>query len=201
MKILHLSDTHSCHYSLQKLPAADVIIHSGDVSLAGTSEEVIDFMDWFGELDYKYKIFIAGNHDECLDGKHRGVIQMCLPDKCFYLYNSGIEIEGIKFWGVPFFMSDDIKDQSPQIMAQIPADIDVLITHRPPYGILDIAGNITYGCPYLLQSILRIKPQYHLFGHIHDAYGIEKSNHTIFVNASLMNENYELVNEPVLLEI
>jgi 3',5'-cyclic AMP phosphodiesterase CpdA len=52
MKILHLSDTHSGHYSLQKLPAADIIIHSGDVSPAGTSEEVIDFMDWFGELQH-----------------------------------------------------------------------------------------------------------------------------------------------------
>ena len=68
MHILHLSDTHSKHRLLQNLQCADVIIHSGDVSFAGSEDEIIDFVEWFIALPHKYKIFIAGNHDNCLFG-------------------------------------------------------------------------------------------------------------------------------------
>lgn len=66
MKILHISDTHNHHRQLQDLPAADVIVHSGDFTMVGTEAEVIDFMEWFCALPYKHKVFIAGNHDDCL---------------------------------------------------------------------------------------------------------------------------------------
>lgn len=91
MKILHLSDTHSKHRSLQNLPSADIVIHSGDVSFAGSEDEIMDFMKWFGALPYKYKIFIAGNHDDCLFGANIDG----LPENCFYLCNSEITIEGL----------------------------------------------------------------------------------------------------------
>ena len=90
MHILHLSDTHGKHHLLQNLPAADIIIHSGDMSWAGKPEEVLDFVEWFGGLNYQYKIFIAGNHDYCLDRKKTQRIQRFLPENCFYLYNSGV---------------------------------------------------------------------------------------------------------------
>ena len=57
MTILHLSDTHNLHRQLNNLPAADIIVHSGDISYAGTGKEVVDFIEWFGALDYQYKIF------------------------------------------------------------------------------------------------------------------------------------------------
>jgi len=198
LRLLHLSDTHGKHHLLQNLPVADIIIHSGDVSWAGSGKEVVDFVDWFGALNYRYKIFIAGNHDGCLDGKNAETIQRFLPENCFYLCKSGVTIEGLKFWGVPFFFSDDVDRNPAEIMAQIPADTDVLITHRPPYGILDVANNIAYGCPDLLQAVLKIAPRYHLFGHIHDAYGVMRSNSTIFCNGSLLDEDYVLVNEAVV---
>ena len=196
MRILHLSDTHNHHHLLHNLPAADIIVHSGDLSMAGTGGEVDDFVKWFAQLDYPHKIFIAGNHDDCLCGKNREIIQRFLPSNCHYLCYSGVEINGIKFWGVPFFMLDDVEGRFPQIMAQIPPDTDVLISHRPPYGILDAIGNI-YGCPDLLLAVQRTSPRYHLFGHIHAAYGIKEKGETTFVNAALANDHYELVREPV----
>ena len=84
---------------------------------------------------------------------------------------------------------------------QIPNDTDVLITHRPPLGILDTANNTSFGCPELLQAVLEIQPRYHLFGHIHDAYGIEKSKYTTFVNAALVNEEYKLSSQPFTFDI
>ena len=68
MRILHLSDTHNKHLLLHDLPAADVIVHSGDVVEGRSKKEVMDFFVWFCALDYKYKIFVAGNHDTCLHG-------------------------------------------------------------------------------------------------------------------------------------
>ncbi len=42
----------------------------------------------------------------------------------------------------------------------IPDDVDILMTHVPPYGIKDqeYRGS-RLGCPYLLQTHLRIRPQ------------------------------------------
>jgi len=68
MHILHLSDSHGKHHELCNLPTAGISIHSGDISFAGSENEVMDFIEWFGALPYKYKIFIAGNHDDCLFG-------------------------------------------------------------------------------------------------------------------------------------
>jgi predicted phosphodiesterase len=69
MRILHLSDTHNLHRELQKLPFADVIVHSGDMLMAGAGNEVVDFIDWFKVLDYQYKIFIVGNFLSRFTGK------------------------------------------------------------------------------------------------------------------------------------
>ena len=197
MLILHLSDTHSKHQELRLLAPADIIIHSGDISFAGSENEVIDFIEWFGALPYKYKIFIAGNHDDCLFGANLDG----LPENCFYLCNSSVSIEGVKFYGVPMFMEDAMSGDYDRNMQKIPSDINVLITHQPPYSILDYSANIHYGDRNLLEIVLKTKPKYHLFGYIHGAYGIEKSEHTTFVNATILSENYELKNEPILLKI
>ncbi len=197
MLILHLSDTHSKHHELHNLQPADIIIHSGDISFAGSENEVMDFIEWFGGLPYKYKIFIAGNHDFCLfeaniDG---------LPENCFYLCNSSVTIQGVKFYGTPLFMEDVMSGDYDTNMQKIPSDTNVLITHQPPYSILDYSANFNHGNRNLLQIVLKNQPRYHLFGHIHGAYGIEKSEHTTFVNAAILSENYQLMYEPILLKI
>ena len=56
MNILHLSDTHGAHRSLGNLPEADVIVHSGDITMNGSSSEVLDFMRWFIALPYAHKV-------------------------------------------------------------------------------------------------------------------------------------------------
>lgn len=66
MKILHISDTHNRHHLLTNLPMADIIVHCGDFTDMGTEKEVLDFLNWFITLPYRYKIFITGNHDLCL---------------------------------------------------------------------------------------------------------------------------------------
>ena len=197
MLILHLSDTHSKHNELRNLPRADIIIHSGDISFAGSENEVMDFIEWFSALPYKYKIFIAGNHVFCLFGENR----FGLPQNCFYLCNSSVTIQGVKFYGIPMFFEDVMSGDYDTNLQKIPIDTNVLITHQPPHSILDYSANINHGDGNLLEIVLKTQPKYHLFGHIHGAYGIEKSEHTTFVNAAILSENYELMYQPILLKI
>lgn len=201
MHILHLSDTHNSHRQLSNLPAADIIIHSGDISFSGTGEEVMDFIEWFKTLNYEFKIFVAGNHDFALDGKAPERIQRFLPENCYYLCNSGVTINGINFWGIPLFFSADANGDYLQQINSIPNNTDILISHRPPFGILDNSDNVSYGCRDLLQKVTETLPQYHLFGHIHDACGIEKHGQTVFVNAAVLDAEYRLLNKPILFEI
>lgn len=190
MQILHLSDTHNYHNQLKDLPFADIIIHSGDFSFEGTEKETLDFITWFCALPYKYKIFIAGNHDDYLyESNIEG-----LPDDCFYLCNSSVEIERIEFYGIPMFMGDILSGDFSNNFNQIPSDTDVLITHQPPYGIHDYSSGANHGNLDLLQAVLNIRPKYHLFGHIHESYGSSKNKHTLFSNASITDVDYSFIN-------
>lgn len=108
MKILHLSDTHGQHKDIKQLPGADVIIHSGDFTHSGSEDEAFDFINWFCDLPYAHKIFIAGNHDTCL---YQADNIEGLPKEVHYLCNSGIDIDGIFFYGFPMFIPD-LKDKT-----------------------------------------------------------------------------------------
>lgn len=197
MRIVHISDTHNLHHRLADLAEADVIVHSGDFTMAGSTDEVVDFINWFSDLPYAHKIFIAGNHDMCLyDATISGLVK-----GCHYLCNSAVEIDGVRFYGVPMFMEEAMNGQIEQHIRKIPAETDVLITHQPPFGILDFSDNYHYGNKLLLQRVESISPRLHLFGHIHNAYGTLRQRDTLFSNAALLGDDYELHASPVLLDI
>ena len=196
MKILHLSDTHGAHNRIRSLPDADIIVHSGDFTMTGTKSEAIDFLNWFCDLPYKHKLFICGNHDECLYGANIDG----LDNNVYYLNNSGIDIGGVKFYGIPMFMSDAYSRQD-LYYKQIPADIDILITHCPPYGILDFDMERNWGSEELLERVNEVKPYAHLFGHIHHHQGIHKIGSTIFSNGAIIYDNYTDLQSPNIIEL
>jgi Icc-related predicted phosphoesterase len=79
----------------------------------------------------------------------------------------------------------------------IPNNIDILITHGPPYGILDkTIQNHKAGCKDLLKKVMEVRPQFHIFGHIHESYGREIHEDITFINACSVNLGYRLVNSP-----
>lgn len=197
MRILHLSDTHGCHHRLKDLPKADVIVHSGDFTMTGTEQEARDFLNWFCDLPYAHKVFICGNHDDCLYGANIDG----LDSNVHYLCNSGVEIDGVKFYGVPMFMGDCITDRQQRNIAKIPTDADILITHSPAYSILDIDDNINYGDEQLFSKVLEIKPHLHLFGHIHAQHGITTMHGITFSNGAIMNADYTHLATPNILMI
>ena len=208
MKITAISDTHGQHHAL-KLPPGDILLHAGDVSKRGRPHEVQDFINWFAAQDYEHKIFIAGNHDFFFEKYSQAEIETYLRPEITYLNDSGITIDGLKIWGSPvqpwFYDWAFNRQRGADIDRHwqlIPEDTDILITHGPPYGILDrTARNELVGCEMLLKRIEEIKPKISLFGHIHEAYGLVEKEGTTFVNASVLNLEYRLVNDAVVLEV
>lgn len=197
MKIIHISDTHGCHRRLQSLPEADIIVHSGDFTMNGSESEALDFLEWFQTLPYLHKIFVCGNHDACLFGANIDGIDA----NVHYLCNSGVEIDSQKFYGVPMFMEDCITDRQSRHYSAIPDGTDILITHTPPFGVLDFDDGIHYGSEELLDRVRTASVRLHLFGHIHRAHGILSNGPTTFSNAAIMTSGYSDLQSPNVLEI
>lgn len=188
MRILHLSDTHGLHHRIKDMPAADVIVHSGDISNNGSEEEVLDFLNWYIELPYPYKIFVAGNHDICL-WDAEGIED--LPDNVHFLQDKSVKIDGVKFFGLAYDHPDYL----------IPEDADVVVTHEPPVMILDESAGIHWGNAPIRNRILEIKPRYHLFGHAHEGYGTHKQDGIVFSNAALLNDVLQMTRKPRLFNL
>ena len=208
MKIVFISDTHGHHHALQ-LPKGDMIIHAGDVTKRGLRDQVIDFLDWYANLDFEHKIFVAGNHDFFFENETQKEIERVIPENVIYLNDSGVEIEGLKIWGSPvqpwFHDWAFNRQRGAEIQEhwdQIPNELDILITHGPANGVLDLtARNESVGCKDLLDKIREVKPQIHVSGHIHEGYGVVKMFETSFINASVVNANYLLTNSPIELDV
>ncbi|MCI6801934.1 MAG: metallophosphatase domain-containing protein [Prevotellaceae bacterium] len=183
MKILQISDTHNRHRQLTNLPEADVIVHCGDFADNGTEEEVLDFLNWYIDLPYKYKIFVTGNHDLCLwDAKD---IED-LPENVFFLQDRGVTIEGVKFFGIAYNHSERL----------IPEGTDIVITHEPPIMILDESAGIHWGDVPLFKRIMEVRPRYHLFGHAHESCGTLKQDDIIFSNGAILDDFYHISHQP-----
>ena len=190
MTIVCISDTHGRHREVT-LPDGDLLIHAGDIS-NGQQRQVTDFLDWFTAHPHRHKIFIGGNMDYPLEKKPQHYRNL-LPENVYYLENEGVEIEDIKIWGspaIPQFVGAFNYRRGPELRhfwQQIPEDIDLLITHTPPRGILDrTSQGKSVGCKELLLRVQAIRPKVHLFGHVHESYGKKTSEHTLFLNASYL---------------
>lgn len=216
VKILFISDTHAQHDGMEKkwgMPNADIIVHAGDFSGYGSENALRKFLKWYGNLNYEHKIFIAGNHDWIFERDRSWGIQLVNRyskkySKIHYLEDNGVELMGVKFYGTPvnrpFFdwAFNRPEEKMAQHWAAIPDDTDVLITHNPPYMIKDFSSGGSEehcGSPSLYREVTeRIKPDIHVFGHIHEQYGVSYIGETTFINAS---NGYKLENPPILMGI
>lgn len=205
MKLIIISDTHEKHDQLY-IPNGDVIIHCGDFTNRGNNNKIKNFFKWFNNLPHKHKIVIPGNHENCFSVDSIKRYRLDRYKNLHILINSEIIIDGIKFYGSPmcngnpnimsnwnFYVDDENINKYWNL---IPGDTDILITHIPPFGILD--GG--YGCKFLLEKVKHIKPSLHLFGHVHECYGIYDNKHTKFINSSVLNNSHDVVNKAVIID-
>lgn len=200
-----IADTHRRHRELT-IPPCDILIHAGD--LCNFREDdlgtLADVDDWFASLPAKHIVCVAGNHDFPLEDYGFTFQHATL------LRDEAIELEGHKLYGSPWcpYLSGfaHYKDDEGLIEAwsKVPTGLDILITHTPPQGILDMpTGGKTYlGCEHLRQALARIQPKLHVFGHIHASHGTHTTPDTTFINAAIVGgRNLEVRHKPTMLTI
>jgi Icc-related predicted phosphoesterase len=190
---------------------ADIIAHSGDMSMMGSEFEIDNFLKWYSKLPYKHKLLIAGNHDFLFE-RQRMIARELLEryPEITYLETSEVVIEGIKFYGEPrqpefhdFAFNVPRGEKIKRYWDAIPDDVNIIITHGPPKGILDMTmRGKQVGCEDLLYRLWELKElKLVQFGHIHEHAGHEFINDVHFVNASVVNVRLQLQNKPQIFEI
>ena len=180
------------------------------IAIAGNHDKAFDPKFWHdGGLDSDtHKRWIVG----CEDYSKKIIEEFTSNENHFFLNHESCEIEGVKFFGSPW--SADFHSQywafniprgeeSKKLYTQIPAGTNVLITHGPPFERLDITerGGYRVGCEELAARIKEIKPQAHLFGHIHEGYGHSFDGDTLYLNSSIMTIGYFPINKPQVFEL
>lgn len=213
-KLVLLSDNHTKIHGIH-IPDADILVHAGDISSKGEKYTIEEFFEWMKFLTHvKYKIFIAGNHDKSFDtkygGKQKWLLDLIEDGKqhgIYYLENSGVTLEGIRFYGMPWtpwfygdFWAFNAKPEEMKEYVDAIPECDVLITHGPPKNILDRTNNGGghVGCPELKRRIEELQPTLAVFGHIHEGNGYMKLGSTDCFNVSLLDELYNHVNQPII---
>lgn len=207
-----IADLHGERPNLNE--GAAMLIIAGDLCARDGEEHYYDFWQWIINLPYEHVAVIAGNHDNFLQKEPR-FFPNSVNNNIHYLCDSGCEIDGFKIWGSPW--TKTFKGMNPKCKAftcdtdeelaekweMIPYDTDILVTHSPSWGNLDITTRgESVGSLSLWMKILGVMPRIHICGHIHESYGeCTHRNGIKIVNASLMNEDYDFINEPIRIEI
>lgn len=179
--IVCISDTHN---TKPELPPGEIIIHAGDSTQSGTLQEFQATIDWLDSFPHRHKVLIGGNHDLLLDSKiedhqdsagrspinwrsviyleNKDVTLRCTGGRQIQIYGSPLTPQHGN-WAFQYPRNHDVWQGT------VPLDTQILVTHGPPKGHLDLGS----GCDFLLNELWRVKPQLHVFGHIHAGYGQE----------------------------
>lgn len=205
MRIVLLSDTHERHREIE-VPDGDLLIHAGDFTNRGEFEAIEDFDAWLGELPHGKKLVIAGNHDITFETKPEEARRRITH--ATYLQDARVEIGGIKIWGSPWqpwFLDWAFNLRRGQalraVWSRIPRDTDLLVTHGPPLGRLDrVPRGEDVGCEELAARLTELRVKMHVFGHIHEGYGVERAPGIMFVNASNCDAGYDATQAPIVVD-
>ncbi len=208
IKIVMISDTHCQAKNIKNMPSGDILLHAGDLTYHGEYSKLLSFSDWLDRQDFKHKVIIPGNHDKTFERDwERAAAHVPAADAI--LNQEMYEAEGLKIWGEPrqpWFHDWAFNVHRPLMKTEcwdkVPTDTDILLTHGPPYGVLDATKRgERVGCKDQLEWIREHQPRLVVCGHIHEGYGLAQIGNTLVVNASICNLRYDPINRPVVLEL
>ncbi|KAK3294924.1 Metallo-dependent phosphatase-like protein [Chaetomium fimeti] len=188
VSVVCVSDTHNTQ---PPLPDGDVLIHAGDLTQSGLLLELQAAVKWLRAQSHPVKVVVAGNHDLLLDtgcdGQKRTANENAVAERgaidwgdIIYLENAEITVtcpngRRLRVYGSPCSpRHGNWAFQYPRAedvwAGTVPHGIDVLVTHSPPRGHLDL---LKLGCEHLLRELWRVRPRLHVFGHVHEGAGTE----------------------------
>lgn len=200
-----ISDTHRRHREIT-IPPCDLLIHCGDFCSFGVEDQrtLEDVDQWFAEVPAKKIVCIGGNHDFPL---YHAEFRFAHAS---FLQDMPLDAGGLTIYGSPWI--PNLKGfayyaTEPTLLdhwREIPSGIDILITHTPPHGILDLpsVGIEHLGCPHLREELKRIRPRLHVFGHVHASHGTCLEDGIQFVNAAVVaGRDYLVCHGPTLIDM
>lgn len=229
MKAWIISDTHTKERELIVPKDVELVIHAGDgghsKAVDQNKSQLEDFFEWYHDLQIKYKIFVPGNHD--VSFYTMDIAPEYISDEIIILNHKATFIEGINFFGSPYtpkfgkrWVYNASDSELEEYWKEIPENTDVLITHGPPKGIMDLTqydsrpgadGKSYFQCgdKRLLERIKTLKPRLHIFGHIHDELNCINAGilhltiipDTTFINASVVNLKGQLTNNGIIIDL
>lgn len=208
-KICAISDLHE-QWAAVKVPQCDILVIAGDITYEGKWEKLYQFVGWMEKLQEdnicKDIVVIAGNHDITAQTEPKRFADL-MRSACTYLNEEMEIVQGLTFFGspwTPWFYDWAFNAHRGRPMAEhwamIPDNVDVLVTHTPPYGACDIIPDgRRVGCVDLANEVLhRVKPKLHICGHIHHSHGLGFLGNTLVMNAATCTEKYKPLNPPLV---
>ncbi len=191
MKLLAVADIHGRESSIRKVIAActaskvDMLVIAGDITGNGNTENIYASLD-----SLKIPVMaVPGNvdaHDPgALAGQYRNIRSLHLRKETL----AGIPFVG---WGgglgFPFvekFLPGE-KARQETVAAMLQAAETVLVTHVPPWGVLDSGFASFHGGSKALRRLVEnSQPRLLICGHIHEHRGIARLGNTHVVNCSM----------------
>ncbi|ELK37550.1 Metallophosphoesterase MPPED2 [Myotis davidii] len=128
-----------------------------------------------------------------------------------YLQDSEVTVKGFRIYGAPWtpwFNGWGFNLPRGQSLLDkwnlIPEGIDILMTHGPPLGFRDWVPKELQrvGCVELLNTVQRrVRPKLHVFGGIHEGYGIMTDGYTTYINASTCTVSFQPTNPPIIFDL
>ena len=229
MKICAISDLHGKFP--QEIEESNILFICGDIVPLRMQTNIQQSINWFKKefipwcekqpVDQIY--MVAGNHDFFLERFSESHIKEFLRGtNITILYNEGAEYldentsKIYTIWGSPnchifgnwaFMYSDEYNEE---LYERMPENLDFLITHDAPYGRNDVLLQEDYfwadgkhiGNKSLTKVVEERIPKYHFTGHLHSSdHELKDYNGTMTACVSLLNENYNMVYEPLYLTI
>lgn len=202
IRIACISDTHSQEEDVV-VPEADLFAFAGDaLTFSHGKRQFEKFRDWIASAPCKDKVLVGGNHDVYIQ-KNKGQMETLLPG-VKYLEDTKVVVgpgDGVIVYGAPwtcannmFYLSSAFSlpgDKLGEKWRGVPAGIDILVTHSPPWDVLDKNGSGKHtGGKFLRDEIAeRIHPKIHIFGHNHNFHKAQmgtfaNGDKCLFVNVS-----------------
>jgi Icc-related predicted phosphoesterase len=219
MKVVAISDIHMDFNDNYIMPESDLLVVAGDATYKGTERELVSFLSWLSKQPSKYKVFVPGNHDiDCQKNEYlwkkyareRNIIMetngfVYIEDKILFCTAWTPYFYDWAFNGTDGLEGDQCGPNLHRLWRHISdTTIDLLISHGPPRGILDLNYKKEPCGSVIARSIAdnnKDNIKNWVFGHIHASYGNLTYNNINFFNVSLLNDKYEKTNPPTQLNI
>lgn len=207
-----VSDTHGQNLRTKwSWGYGEILIHAGDITSQGTREQTLEAARQLADLDFRYKIFVPGNHDRFFSQSRYEAVKMFAKHGVITLIDETIEILGLRIHGIPWMQfpaeeflkfkdphnSFTVSDAS-EYYQSIPGALDILVSHQGANGLFDKdpEGNHT-GSSGLTSTIYYVaRPRMLICGHAHSDAGGAQVGPCRILNACITNEENKPARKP-----